>query len=224
MAPVNGSRTQRPSRAERARATRLRITTAAYALFCERGYAGTTMADIAHRADVAVQTVYFTFHTKRALLSQAYEYAVHGPDDPLPPTEQPWFAQMVAETNVTRAVRLMVVGAGEILRRVTPLDTIVRASAESDPDTARVRALHERLRVHGYRDMLELLRAKSALRTGLTRDRATQLLLLYVGMDVYRVLVDDFGWTHDAWVDWTVATLKEQVFGGPCARPQRRAP
>jgi hypothetical protein len=29
------------------------------------------------------------------------------------------------------------------------------------------------------------------------------------------VLVDDFGWTHDDWVDWTVATLKEQIFSGP---------
>lgn len=224
MAPVKRSPTQRRSRAERARATRLRITTAAYTLFCERGYAATTMADIADRADVAVQTVYFTFHTKRALLSQAYDYAVQGPDDPLPPTEQPWYAQMVAETNVTKAVRLMVVGAGEILRRATPLDTIVRASAEGDPDTARVRALHERLRAQGYRDMLERLRAKSALRTGLTRDRATELLLLYVGMDVYRVLVNDLGWTHDEWVDWTVTTLKEQIFRGPRARPQRRAP
>jgi AcrR family transcriptional regulator len=218
MAPVKRSPTQRPSRAERARATRLRITRAAYTLFCERGYVGTTVADIAHRADVAVQTVYFTFHTKRALLSQAYEYAVHGPDDPLPPGEQPWYAQMIAETNMTRAVRLMVEGSGEILRRATPLDTIVRASADRDPDTARVRALHERLRAHGYRDMLEVLRAKSALRTGLTVDRATQLLLLYVGMDVYRVLVDDFGWTHDEWVDWTIATLKEQVFTGLRAR------
>lgn len=218
MAPVKKFHTQMPSRAERARATRLRITKAAYVLFCERGYAGTTVADIAHKADVAVQTVYFTFHTKRALLSEAYEFAVHGPDDPRPPTEQPWYAQMVAETNVTKAVRLMVVGVGEILRRATPLDTIVRAGADRDPDTARVRALHERLRAHGYRDVLEILRAKSALRTGLTLGRATQLLLLYVGMDVYRVLVDDFGWRHDEWVDWTVATLKEQIFGGPQAR------
>jgi AcrR family transcriptional regulator len=88
MARVKRLPTQWLSRPERARA-RLRITQAAYALFCERGYTGTTMADIAHTADVAVQTVYFTFHTKRALLSEAYAYAVHAPDDPLPPTEQP---------------------------------------------------------------------------------------------------------------------------------------
>jgi AcrR family transcriptional regulator len=213
MASVKRAVPQKRSRAERARATRLRMTAAAYELFCERGYAGTTMADIAQAADVAVQTVYFTFHTKRALLSAAYDYAVQGPDDPLPPEEQPWYGRMVAASSVTKAIRLMVVGVGEMLQRVTPLDTIVRASADRDPEPTRVRNLHERMRAQGYREMLEILRAKSGLRSGVTRERATQLLLLYIGMDVYRVLVSDFGWTHDAWIAWTTATLKEQLFG-----------
>jgi AcrR family transcriptional regulator len=188
------------------------MTAAAYVLFCERGYSGATMEDIAQAAGVAVQTVYFTFHTKRAVLSEAYSYAVQGPDDPLPPEAQPWYGQMVAASSVTKALRLMVVGVGEMLRRVTPLDAIMHG--DRDPDIASVRALHERLRAQGYRDMLEILRTKSALRTGLTRHRATQLLLVYVGMDVYRPLVSDFGWTHDEWVDWTVMTLKEQLFSG----------
>jgi hypothetical protein len=42
--------------------------------------------------------------------------------------------------------------------------------------------------------------------------RATQLLLMYAGMDVYRVLVIDFGWSHKAWVEWTVGTVAEQLF------------
>jgi AcrR family transcriptional regulator len=212
MTSVKRSLPQKPSRAERARATKLRIAVAAYTLFCERGYAGTTMADVAHGAGVAVQTVYFAFHTKRALLSAAYDYAVQGPDDPLPPEEQPWYGQMIAASSVSKAVRLMVAGVGDMLRRATPLDTIVRANADLDPDIARVRALHERMRAQGYREILDILRAKAPLRTGLTRDRATQLLLLYVGVDVYRVLVSDFGWIHDEWVDWTVATVKEQLF------------
>ncbi len=54
--PVRSELTRR----DRARATRLRITKAAYALFCERGYSGTTMIDIADAAGVAVQTVYFS--------------------------------------------------------------------------------------------------------------------------------------------------------------------
>jgi AcrR family transcriptional regulator len=234
MTAVKTPATTKPTRRDRARATRLRITKAAYTLFCERGYAGTTMADIAEAAGVAVQTVYFTFHTKSELLSRAYDFAVLGEGEPdgehLPPENQAWYAKMTAEPDVTKALRHMVEGVGAILTRATPLDTVVRASAGSDPDTARVRAFHERWRADGYRAMLEILCLKSALRGGITPERATHLLLLHVGMDVYRVLVHDFGWTHDDWVDWTVATVAEQVFAPQregqrerADRPHRRA-
>ena len=211
MPAVKRSATK-PTRRDRALATRLRITKAAYTLFCERGYTGTTMADVAEAAGVAVQTVYLVFHTKSELLSRTYDFSVLGEEEPLPPELQPWHAQMTAEPDVARAVRHAVAGIGTILARATPLDTVVRASAASDPDAARVRAMHERWRAEGYRAMLEVLLTKSALRDGLTHERATQLLLMYVGMDAYRVLVHDFGWSHPDWIDWTVATVSEQVF------------
>lgn len=215
---VKTSAATKATRRDRARATRLRITKAAYGLFCERGYAGTTMVDIAEAAGVAVQTVYFTFHTKSELLSRAYDFAVLGEDEPLPPEKQPWYEKMTAEPDMIEALRLVVGGVGAILTRATPLDTVVRASAGSDPDTARTRAVHERWRAEGYRAMLEILCSKSALRDGITPERATYLLLLYLGMDIYRVLIHDFGWTHDAWIGWTVATVAEQVFA-PAGSP-----
>jgi AcrR family transcriptional regulator len=201
-----------PTRRDRARTTRLRITKAAYTLFCERGYAGTTMGDIADAAGVAVQTVYFTFHTKSELLSRAYDYAVLGEGDPVPPEQSAWYGAMSRESDLTAALRHAVKGIGEILTRATPLDTVVRAGAGSDPDTARVRALHEGWRAQGYRAIIDILGAKSTLRSGVSPERATDLLLLYVGMDVYRVLVLDLGWTHVDWLDWTVATVADQLF------------
>ena len=215
MSPVKTSPALKPTRRDRARATRLRITKVAYALFCERGYAGTTMVDIAKAAGVAVQTVYFTFHTKSELLSRTYDFAVLGEEEPLPPEQQPWYARMTAEPDVSKALRHMVEGVGVILTRATPLDTVARASAESDPDSARVRAFHERWRAEGYRATLEILLSKSALRDGIALERATQLLLLYVGPDIYRVLVRDYAWTHDAWIEWTARTVAEQLFAGP---------
>ena len=211
MTTVKGPATSKPTRRDRARATRLRITKAAYSLFCERGYAGTTMADVADAAGVAVQTVYFVFHTKSELLSRTYDFAVLGEDEPLPPEMQPWYAQMTADADVTDALRHAVSGIGAILARAMPLDAVVRAAAASDPDAARIRARHEGWRADGYRTMLDVLRTKSALREGVSPERATQLLLMYVG-EVYRILVHDFGWSHDDWVDWTVATVAEQVF------------
>src|SRR4029079_4565169 len=67
------------TRRERAKATRRRIAVAALARFSQHGYAATTMATIAHDAGVAVQTVYFTFHTKAELLIAALTIAGGGP-------------------------------------------------------------------------------------------------------------------------------------------------
>jgi AcrR family transcriptional regulator len=170
------------------------------------------MAQIADAAGVAVQTVYFTFHTKSALLSRAYDFAVMGEDEPLAPEKQPWYAAMAAEPNLTQALRHLVTGVGEITRRVTPLYLVARAAADGDSDTARVMAFHERWRADGYREVLKLLRAKAELRTGLSPERATDLLLLFVGMDAYHVLVGGHGWSHEEWADWTVSTLAEQIF------------
>lgn len=202
----------RLSRRDRADATRLRIVKAAYDLFCERGYAGTTLADVAQRSGVAVATVRFVFHTKAELLSRAFDFAVMGEDGPLPPEEQEWYWRMSAEPDLVLALRHLVTGEGTINVRATPLNTIVRATAESDVDTARVWAFHERLRADAHRAILEILVAKSPLRDGLTPERATHLLLFYLGSDVYRPLVCDFGWTHEEWVDWAVATIALELF------------
>jgi AcrR family transcriptional regulator len=202
----------RVSRRDRADATRLRIVRAAYDLFCERGYAGTMLADVAQRSGVAVATVRFVFHTKAELLSRAYDFAVLGEGEPVPPQSQPWWAAAAAASDVTTGLAHVVSGVGAILARATPLDTVVRGSVTGDPETARVRALHERWRAEGYAEMLELLVPKAPLRPGLAPPQATDLLLLYLGMDVYRVLVTDLGWSHDAWIDWAVATIARELF------------
>ena len=228
MAPVKPRVTRRsppalPSRRERARATHWKIIKAAFELFCERDYAGTTMALIAERAGVAVQTVYFVFHTKAELLSRSYDFAVMGESQPLVPQKQPWYERAVSESDVVAAIRQFVEGAGAITRRLTPMYLAARAGAEGDPEIDRVVTFHEDWRSKGYREMLDILLAKAPLRAGLTPERATHLLLLYVGMDVYHALVDGSQWTHEEWVDWTVATIGEQLFGRSAAPTAPRA-
>ena len=193
-------------------ATQWRIVKAAYTLFCVQGYTDTTMAQIGEAAGVAVQTVYFVFHTKAALLSRAYEFAVGGEHERLPPQQQPWYAAMASEADLMQALRHLVTGVGEIMRRVTPLVLAARVAADGDPETARVVASSEQLRAEGYGEALELLRANAELRPGLTVERATDLLLLLIGMDAYHVLVEGRGWSHEEWVDWTVAAVAEQIF------------
>ena len=169
------------------------------------------MPQIAKAAGVAVQTVYFGFHTKPALLSRAYEVAVGG-DPPVMPQQQSWYAAMRESPDVRVALRAFVSGSGEIMRRVTPLYFASRVAADSDADAARVIAFHENLRVAGYREVLELLRNKAVFNPELSLERATDLLLVFVGPDVYHALCDGRGWSHDESVDWTVSAVAEQIF------------
>jgi AcrR family transcriptional regulator len=199
------------TRRERARATHWRIVEAAHRLFTSQGYASTTMGQVAEAAGVAVQTVYFVFHTKAALLARTIDFAVMGKETPRPPEEQPWYRAMRDAPGIDEALRHLVTGVGAMMPGVIPLTLPARAS--DDPELARVMAETDGWRADGYRVMLEILRGKAPLREGLDPERATHLLLLYVGEDVYHALVDTYRWPHEDWVDWTVSTLLYQVFG-----------
>jgi AcrR family transcriptional regulator len=186
---------------------------AAYQRFCDQGYAGTTMAQIADDAGLAVQTVYFAFHTKSALLSRAVDFAVLGEDEPLPPERQPWYRMMVAEPDLKEAIRHFVDGVGHVTRRVIPIERAARVAADGDPETKRVLDVHEQWRAEGYVAALEILRGKGDLAPGMSLARGTDLLLLLVGPDAYAYLVHDRGWSHAEWVDWTAKAIAEQLFG-----------
>ena len=80
-------------RARKAMATRHRVLDAAETLFVRDGYAATTIASVAEEADVAVQTVYAVFGTKRAILSELLAVRVAGDDDAIPVQGRgPWQA------------------------------------------------------------------------------------------------------------------------------------
>src|SRR4051812_3522000 len=65
-------------RLEQARQVRETIIAAARAAFLEQGYAATTIAAIAERARVSVETVYKTFGGKPGLVRAIYERGLAG--------------------------------------------------------------------------------------------------------------------------------------------------
>src|ERR1700738_890412 len=70
MNPVSRAKYRSERREEQAAATRQAILEAARALFVERGYARTTVAEIASSAHVAVPTVYVSVGPKPAILGE----------------------------------------------------------------------------------------------------------------------------------------------------------
>jgi AcrR family transcriptional regulator len=200
----------RPSRRDRARATRLRMIYAAQRVFITRGYAGARMIDIAAEAGVAVQTVYFTFHTKAELLQACYELAVLGQDDPRPPPGQPWYAAMLGARDGKAAIRRFAEGFSAIAARVALLDDVVRSAAH-EPEAVHVRAHNEQLRRDGYARIVAHLADRFGLPSGLDPAEAVDILLTLGGPATYRSLVIDHGWPHDRFVDWLATTLSQQL-------------
>ena len=207
------------SRRDRALATRLRMIHAAQKVFTSHGYAGARMIDIAAESGVAVQTVYFTFHTKAELLQACYELAVLGEDDPRPPSAQPWYSAMLGATDGHAAIRHFAEGTSAIAARVALLDDVVRSAAH-EPDAAQVRAHNERLRRDGYTRIISHLAGLFGLPAGRDPASAVDILLTLAGPATYRSLVADYGWPHDRFVDWLAAILSQQLL--PASPPAKR--
>lgn len=199
----------RAERRERTQATRQRMVAAAYRLFCARGYS-VPLTDIAVEAGVAVQTLYFTFHTKIALLTAALEMAVLGEGETRAPHEREWFDALADEIDPRKALRHMVEGTKAIYPRVAPLRDTLRSGDEE------VRALwenSERLRVDGYRKVIDALARKGPFREGLDADSALDVLLALLSPDLYLFLARDRGWSPDRWERWITTTLVEALYG-----------
>ncbi len=133
MSRVN---TPKRTRREQAAATRERMIRAAIEVFTEEGYVGARMSDIAARAGVAVQTVYFTFHTKGELLQACFDHAVLGPDR-LPPEEQTFYAELLAARSGRAALNRFVAGNTAILVRSAAIKEVAE-SAGHEPDATEV--------------------------------------------------------------------------------------
>ena len=182
---------------------------AAYALFCEVGFRAATMTAIAERAGVAVQTLYFTFHTKDELVQAVHDRTVLG-EESLPPPMQPWYRAAVAATDVSGAVAELVPGIGAILARVAPM---VPAFHEVAADPAGEVWRHAQdLRRSGMADLVGELSKKAARRKGLSGRRAADLMFVYLGPELYRTLVLECGWSFAEWSRWVERAILSDLF------------
>lgn len=201
MADVNTGR-----RRLKAEATRAKILRAAHDEFLDAGFHGATMAAIARRAGVAVQTVYFVFHTKAELISAVIDAAVLG-DEPTPPEETGWWRAMEEATDAAEALRTFVRGAAPLFTRAAPISEVLRAAALTDEEVRRTHEHHEGMRYAAFGQIVELLARKGRLLDGLDVDAATDVFFTLFGDTVFFQLTTERGWSEARVVDWYCATL-----------------
>jgi AcrR family transcriptional regulator len=203
------SETVKP-RAARTRATRRRIVDAAAELFIERGYGVTTLEQIAARAGVAVQTVYFHFGNKRTVLKQAVDVAAVGDDEPVALLERPWQDELRAEPDTRRVIELWAANGRVIYARIGPIMGVVRDAAVSDPDMAAQWATNEAQRATAFRAFADLLDQRGVLNRPV--EEAVDVLCALVGPEVYGVLTGR-GWSPEQWERFMVESITAALLG-----------
>jgi AcrR family transcriptional regulator len=203
-------RYESPRRREQAATTRAKILEAAQALFGEQGYAATTMAAVAAEAGVSLKTVYLVFETKSGLLGALWGTLLRGEAD-VPVAAQPWYQQVIDERDPKRRLRLNARNSRRVKARIGRLLQVIRDAAPTEPDAHALWTLIETDFYDNQRQIVLSLQRDKALRRGLDVTRATDILWTLNHPDVWHLLVDERGWTHDRYERWFADTACTQL-------------
>jgi AcrR family transcriptional regulator len=205
-----------PGRRQRkAQATRRRVLDAAEALFIRDGYATTTMAVIAEEADVAVQTVYAVFGTKRAILTELFAVRVVGDDAGTPLRDRQDWQDMEREVDPRRQLALLASIATRIGDRIAALYGVMAGAAGSDPEIAEMYRQQQQARYTDQRRVARSLSRKGALRAGLSEARATDIMWAVANPNTHRSLVGERGWATREYELWLAQVLISTLFEEP---------
>jgi AcrR family transcriptional regulator len=173
-------------RARQASDTKAQVLAAAAELFRESGWSGTTVAAIAQRAGVAVETVYSGFGSKKQVLRAVLDYAVVGDAEPVPLIERDVFATLAVgdrDERITAGVEMLI----GIQERVARLWRTAMEAAAGDAEIDGWRAQWDEGRRLDTRRSVEVI---------LQREIDDVLLDLFWGIfshEVYGMLVLDRG-------------------------------
>jgi AcrR family transcriptional regulator len=181
----------------------------------ERGYAATTMAEVARAAGVAVQTLYATCPGGKAALAKlVYDVTLAGDADPVPQSKRPQVRAIIAEPDPGAKLELYASMTLSVAQRITPVYRLLRAASAATPaDTALDDLLRETDRQHhaGSRGPAAHLAEVGALREDLTVDRAADQIFALTAIEVYQRLTEVCGWSGKEYRVWLAATLRSAL-------------
>ncbi|GAB2804564.1 TetR/AcrR family transcriptional regulator [Streptomyces chlorus] len=201
MADVKGKR------GDKARETRRRIIDAAAELFVEQGYGATKLQEIADRAGVAVQTIYFVFRNKPSLLKELVDVAVAGDDEPLATMDRPWFDEVTTAPTAESALAVLVAGARRTLERVAAINEMVRAATATNPEIRELWPDTTDPRYTVLSTAARALAGKPGARPGLSPEEAADIVYALLSPELFLVLTRDRAWPADKWERWARDTL-----------------
>lgn len=163
------------ARRQQAAATRTRILRAAADLFAKKGYAGTTVAEVARRAGVSVDTLYASVGRKPEMLLAVHD-TVLGSGDPVPAEQRDYVVAIRQAEGARAKIELYAAALGRLLPRAVPISEALRVAGATDEACRAVRHGLDERRARNMRLFAADLRATGELREDLTDDDVADLV------------------------------------------------
>lgn len=212
MVGVKGSRKySSPVREEQAARTRARILDAASQLFLDRGYARTTMKDIADQAGVARDTVHAVFGSKARVLTSLIDLRLVPDDSVGNVTQRPDARAIKDEVDQRRQIELFAEFIAGLSTQLRPIFEILRTASAVEPEMAAVFEEMDRFRMNNMQTYARWIAARGPLRV--STKKAGEIIWTLASPDVARMLCDELGWTQAQHARWLADTLTRSLVG-----------
>jgi AcrR family transcriptional regulator len=200
--PPTRRRYASPARTEQAAATRRAVLQAARELFTERGYLATSVAAIAARAGVAVDTVYAAAGRKPALMRELVETTLSGTDDAIPAEQRDYVIRIRAASSAREKVVIYAAAVAAIGIRMAPVHRALAEASVTDADCALLRGEISARRADNMRLFAADLRGTGELRADLTDDEAADIVWSMNAAEYRALLVGERGWSAERFGAW----------------------
>jgi AcrR family transcriptional regulator len=170
-------------------------------LFVERGYANTSVQQIAEESGVAVQTLYTSVGSKAALLlalnDLVDEEAGIGP----------LAAEIATEKDPAQLIGKAVHLTRQLNERCGDLIWVLLSAEPAEPDVAAAVADGMRRHEQGATSLGRRLSSLGALAVGMTAKRAAAVFSMMTSAASWRQLTQTAGWTFDDGEDWLTHSI-----------------
>ncbi len=186
--PVKPRRYTSAVRAEQAAATRSAVLRAARSLFTTRGYAATSVAEVARRAGVSVDTVYASVGRKPELLLAVHDMLLGSSDEPIAAEERDYVRRVRSARTATEKIRIYADALAEVLPRTVPLVLALREAAATDRRCATVAAALDERRADNMHRLAADLRVTGEVRADLSDDDVATLVWSLNSPDYFQLL------------------------------------
>jgi len=190
------------ARRARSAETRLRIMKAARELILSDGYRATTIAAVAARAGVNVDTIYELVGRKPVLLRELIEQAISGIDHAVAAEERDYVQAIKAEPDPAKKLAIYARAVCRIQERMAPLLQALREASSTEPEAEQVwREIGER-RAANMRLLIRDIRDAGGLRATLSVNKAADVVWVLNSSELYLLFTVERGWSPRRFERW----------------------